>query len=234
MFDTGASPMLGTNAFTDPKAEGKTINATSGEVIYYPDTAADNVYYIIRGQVRVYSMAGDDSSRLVEILGPGNWFGAAALAGQSTHRMRAVVVGSATIVEVRVEKLMAALQDRPEQLVELNRRLALKLVALTEEASRLVFEDCNQRLINTLLRFSNSAAAAQRGDGVVLQITHDQLAQAIGVARETVSLALTQLRQQNVLQTGRNKLVFNPETLRQFSSQQTGGRGQSAARAAVV
>jgi CRP-like cAMP-binding protein len=116
-----------------------------------------------------------------------------------------------------VERLLAALVKNPANLVELNRQLASKLVNAHQEASRLVFEDCNQRLISALLRFSKSAASAPCDDGVVLRITHEQLAQAVGVARETVSLALTQLRQQNLLQTGRNQLVFNPDALRKAS-----------------
>ena len=52
---------------------------------------------------------------------------------------------------------------------------------------------------------------------MVLRITHQQLAQAVGVARETVSLALTQLRQRNLLRTGRNQLFFNPDVLEKFS-----------------
>jgi CRP-like cAMP-binding protein len=117
-----------------------------------------------------------------------------------------------------VEKLLTTLMNQPAQLVEFNRQVAIKLINTAQEASRLVFEDCNQRLISALLRFSRSAASVQRDDGVVLRITHEQLAQAVGVARETVSLALTQLRQQNLLRTGRNQLTFNPETLREFSS----------------
>ena len=64
------------------------------------------------------------------------------------------------------------------------------------------------------MRFSESAAATQHDGGVVLRITHQQLAQAVGVARETVSVALTQLRQRNLLRTGRNQLIFNPQALR--------------------
>ena len=75
----------------------------------------------------------------------------------------------------------------------------------------MMFEDCNQRLVQTLLRFSRTAAATSLDDGgVVLRITHQQLAQAVGTARETVSLGLTQLRQRNLLRTGRNRLSFNP------------------------
>ena len=84
--------------------------------------------------------------------------------------------------------------------------------------ARFVFDDCERRILKTLVDFSRTAAASplDGGDDVVLRITHHQLAQAIGVARETVSLALTKLRRQNLVQTGRNRLIFNPLALQEF------------------
>ena len=76
--------------------------------------------------------------------------------------------------------------------------------------------DASGRLVKTLVRFSRSAAATPHDDGVVLHITHEQLAQAVGVARETVSLALTEMRLKNLVRTGRNQLTFNPEAIEQF------------------
>ena len=218
MLSQGTTTSL--SVFTDPATGGRTINPANAEVIYHPDTPADHVYYINRGQVRQYTVGPDESSRLIEIMGPGQWFGSAALAGAATHQSRAVAVAGAVLTEVPVEQLWVALSNHPDQFVELTRQLARKLLAAHEEAARLIFEDCNQRLINALLRFSRSAASTPREDGVVLRITHDQLARAVGVARETVSLALTQLRQQNLLRTGRNQLTFNPEVLEQFGRRQ--------------
>lgn len=225
MFDP--KPLTALHAFTDPATNGRTLNVVDGEVIYQPDTVADYVYYIQRGQVRLYTVNADGSTRLIDIMGAGQWFGAAALAGMQSYKMRVVAVSGAVLTQVRTEQLLAAMSHDPAQLVELNRQLALKLMMITDEASRLVFEDCNQRLIGALIRFSDSAASTRREDGVVLRITHEQLAQAVGVARETVSLALTQLRQQNLLQTGRNQLVFNPEVLRQFTANQMNGADDS-------
>jgi CRP/FNR family transcriptional regulator len=205
------------SVFTDPQHGGKTIYAGDGEVIYDAETAAQNVYYVQTGQVRLFTVGRDDLTRMVCIISPGQWFGAAALAGAPTYRMRAQSVSDTILTEITAEQLLAALSNDPTQLAIFTRQLAHRLLCTTEETSRLVFDDCNQRLINVLLRFSNSAASTRHEDGVVLRITHDQLAQAVGVARETVSLALTQLRQQNLLRTGRNQLVFNPETLRQFA-----------------
>jgi CRP/FNR family transcriptional regulator len=203
----------------DPQFGGRTLNAGNSETIYQPEDPAAHFYFIRRGQVRLYTVSADGSTRLVEILGPGNWFGAASLARGTTYRMRAVSVGGSMISEISAEQLFTALSKDPLALVELARQLAGKLMTAHEEASRLVFEDCQQRLVSALLRFSRSAASTPSEDGVVLRITHEQLAQAVGVARETVSLALTQLRQQNLLHTGRNQLMFNPEALRSAAGQ---------------
>jgi CRP-like cAMP-binding protein len=152
----------------------------------------------------------------VEILGPGDWFGVAALAKTEKHGLRAVAVGAAVISEATADQLYTAVGQKPEAAVELSRQLATKVQTARDAAADLIFQDCNDRLIQTLIRFSHSAAATPSDEGVVLRITHHQLAQAVGVARETVSLALTQLRHQNLLRTGRNQLTFNPEALKRF------------------
>ena len=203
--------------FAEPALDPRRLVLGAGQVIFDSDTPAQHVYYIHRGQVRLYQVGSDDA-RLSEILGPGEWFGVGALAQLPAHESRAVAAVPSILSEVQSSRLQAHLAGKPELLMELNRQLAAKLQASRDDAARLVFEDCNQRLIRALVTFSDSAASSPREGGVCLKITHNQLAQAIGVARETVSLALTQLRQQNLLRTGRNQLFFNPDVLRKFRS----------------
>jgi len=217
-----SSPLA--SLFADPALQGRRLNYSPGDVIFDPETPADKVYFIHRGQVRLYHVGAQDA-RLVEILGPDEWFGVGAMARQATHDARAVAVVPTHLTEVSLHRFAAALSSRPEQLLDLTRQLAVKLQEARDDAARLVFDDCNARLIRTLLNFSNSAASTHRQDEVVLRITHNQLAQAVGVARETVSLALTQLRQQNLLRTGRNQLVFNPDALRRLRAPSRGQGG---------
>ena len=206
---------------SQPSLEARQVEATTGTVLFEPSTPARHVYFVNTGQVRVYQPGPENSARLLEILGPGDWFGVAALAGSPTYGNRAVAVSSVVISEVPADKWLALLSRTPSVATEWVGRLAGKLVAAREDAACLVFDDCNQRLIKTLLQFSRSAAATSHPEGVVLRITHQQLAQAVGAARETISLALTQLRQQNLLRTGRNQLFFNPDVLEKFSRRDT-------------
>ena len=160
-------------------------------------------------------------------------FGTPALAGMTSNGRRLVAVVSTVVWTVQADRLLWFLPTQPAASVEFIRHLAGKLQTACDDAADLVFDDCNRRLLKTLVRFSSSAAAETQDDSVVLRITHEQLAQAVGVARETVSLALTQLRQQNLLRTGRNQLVFNPNVLKTFITKSPAAATNGAATPVV-
>ncbi len=206
-----------------PSLGARTLETMAGRVLFEPDAPAADLFFIQSGQVRLYQNGPDGSTRLVEILGPGDWCGVAALANEPTYNMRAVAVTAAVVVQAPVKRWLATLSEHPTLAAQWIGKLAAKLQAARADAACLVFDDCNSRLIRTLLHFSRTAAASPLDDGgIVLRITHQQLAQAVGAARETVSLALTQLRQRNLLRTGRNQLFFNPQTLENFCQRPQG------------
>jgi len=201
----------------NPALGAKRVSVPPGKVLYETTTDARSLFFVTRGQVRTYRIDEQTNGRLLEILGPGDWCGEAALARQPQYGEQAIAVVASIVTEVSADRLLQLLPQHPKAAVEIMKQLAGKLSAARADAAGLVFDDCHSRLLKTLVRFSDSAAAQPHPEGVVLRITHQQLAQAVGVARETVSLALTQLRQQNLLRTGRNQLLFNPENLRTLS-----------------
>ena len=198
----------------DPSLQAHRIQIPAKAVVYQSDDAAVNIHYIHSGQVRTYQLGPNGTRRLVEILGSEQWCGAAALARLGEYGEIAEAVGPTTLSIVPIERLFGLLGQQPQLAIELIRQLAEKLAAFREDAGGLVFEDCHHRLVRTLMHLSESPAASITEDGVVVHITHQQLAQKVGVARETISLALAHLRRQNLLRTGRNQLTFRPEELR--------------------
>jgi CRP-like cAMP-binding protein len=195
------------------------IQVPAKSTVYQPADPARNLYYIHTGQVRTYQDAPNGSRRLVEILGADQWCGAAALARSDRYGEAAEAVVPTTLSIIPAERLFAMLPQEPGLAIELIKQLAGKLTTYREDASGLVFEDCHQRLIRTLVCLSDSPAASPSAEGVVLHITHQQLAQKVGVARETISLALAQLRRRNLLRTGRNQLTFRPQSLRDINDE---------------
>jgi CRP/FNR family transcriptional regulator len=228
-FEASARPVRRwEELLTDSALGAVRLEFAEGGMIYESLAGVRRLYLIHSGQVRTYEGGPNGSSRLLEILGAGDWFGEEALADCDDQITAHAIAESETVLSaIPAERLMDLLASHPAASAELIRQLATRLRCAREETNRFVFDDCSSRLVKTLLRFSGTAAATPQDNGtILLRITHRQLAEAVGAARETVSLALTQLRQQNLLRTGRNRLMFKPEALRTFS-----GNGNGAVKA---
>jgi CRP-like cAMP-binding protein len=204
--------------FAQPGLAAEGIEVSRGSTIYTQGAAAEHVYYIHHGQIRLYQVGPEGEERLVEILGPGQWFGCAALVDGGAYIAQAVAATEAQLSRVVASRLLEQASAHPETAQLLIKHLAGAVQSAREDSARLVFQDCNQRLIGAMIRFSDSAAASMQGDNVVLHLTHEQLAQAVGAARETISLALTDMRRLNLVRTGRNRLIFNRDALRRHGN----------------
>ena len=232
----GEPPVAGgpiAELLSDARLNARRMAVDPPHTIYDTATPAVTIYYLETGQVRIYQVGPEQAERLSDILGAGSWFGTAAIAGHATHGSRAQVVSPSTIWAMQRETLLDWLTTQPEAARNLLRQLARRLKSAQAAAAGLVFDDCNIRLVRTLLDFSKTAAAIPSDQGVVLRITHQELADAVGAARETISLALTQLRRQNLLRTGRNRLTFNPQALSEFSEAQRSERGKPETEKAI-
>lgn len=189
-------------------------------VVYDAEAPAEHVFLIDSGQVRILQQGPDNSTRLAAVLDAGDWFGIDALTGSSQYSNRAIAYTSLTVWRISSAALRHRIAKLPPLECDLVLHLANRLRAAQDQVAQLVFDDCTQRLVKTLIQLSRTSAAApiQSGErGVSLRMTHQQLAEAVGAARETISLALTDLRQRNLLRTGRNMVSFDPETLIEFT-----------------
>jgi len=216
----------------DTSLPSRRFDVPSGVTVYEETTPAQSVYLIRSGQIRItlHNRRRDERSvHMLEILGPGDWFGTPALTGNKLYNQRATAMEKTTVAEVPISRLYDALSQQPSMSISLIRSLAAKLQTAEANAGSLVFEDINQRIVRNLLELGYSPAAIEQENGVQVRITHQQLAQKIGAARETVSLALNQLKKQNVLRTGRNRLTFERDVLADYyESQSAAGNKEPA------
>ena len=212
---------------TYPDLDARRIDVHETRILYHPPDPADTTYFLESGQVRIFQTAPTGMERLAEILGTNSWFGISSLAQKPTYGARAEAVAPTVVWAIPVRNLNEKIATQSQLALGIITQFASRLRSAHEAAARLMFEDTNQRLVRTLIEFSQTSAATPHEEGVLLHITHQQLAQAVGAARETVSLALTQLRHRSLLRTGRNRLMFNPAVLQEFCQRLGGATSNS-------
>jgi CRP/FNR family transcriptional regulator len=190
-----------------------------GQTLFKPTDQAINFFVVETGEVRLFDVATDTTRRLLDILGTGRCFGFASMGKVPVYEKLAISMGNSTARIVPAARLREILVRHPGISMTLIESMARQVHRAWTEGSQFVFENCNLRLVNVLVRYSNSPAARPvSGRKVELRMTHQQLAQAVGVARETVTYLLAELRQQNMVQTRRNRVTYDPHGLRQAYS----------------
>jgi CRP-like cAMP-binding protein len=190
-----------------------------GQVAFSPGDRADKFYIVESGEIHVYAMAKDGGKRLLDIFGPKDCFGFTALGRLPTYGKLTKSVGESVLHVIDADHLRQVLASRSDLTLPLVETMAKQLYLAWAVERDYACADCRERLIHALLRFRDSPVAQQVPGGVELHMTHAQLAEAIGVVRETVSVCLIQLRIENLVQTGRNRIFFNPQDLSKLDPQ---------------
>ncbi len=196
------------------EAGSRMLNFTDGQIVFEPGDPATDFFLIETGEIRLFQSAAKGRKTLHTILGTGELFGLSALSRPAQYGELATSVGESEVRAVPTDRLFAALLSRGDLAVELVEFLARQLNRVWTEGSELFSEDCRARLIRKLIEFAGSPAAQPAPDGVELRITHTELAQAIGAARETVSICLMELRREKLVETRRNRVTYDPQRLR--------------------
>jgi len=205
------------------------LSFSNRQTLFRPTDPANDLYLIESGEIRLFDASIAGRRRLLEILGPSELCGLSALGMLTSHGKLAESIGNSQVRAVPADRLRTALASRGELAVQFVQILALQLHNIWTEGSTFIFEDCRIRLIRKLMWFANSPAATPSAGGVELHITHAQLAQAIGAARETVSICLMNLRKENIVETRRNRVIYDPDRLSQLYPE-----GQNAQELAIA
>ena len=193
------------------KTKGRRKTFRSGEWLFQAGDAADGLYLVEEGEVRIYKM--DAQGREVEVvrLGPGDFFGEAILFVSDEFPAFAQVIRPADVLFLDKGILLRDLESVPGLARDLLTLLARKCVILNRRIEVLNLQSVRQRLIRFLL----SHCRGERSCTIRLDIKKAELAQLLGTISETLSRNLKQLQDAGLIEVdGRSLHIKDCRKLR--------------------
>jgi CRP-like cAMP-binding protein len=165
----------------------------SGAVIYSQGDPCDSVLYIQKGGVklRVTSHAGKEA--IVAMLGPGDFFGEGALAGQPVRMATAVATSASAVLVVEKQQMIRLLH---EQHALSDRFLAYVLARNIRVEADLVdqlFNSSEKRLARTLLLLARYGKR-DTPHRVLPKISQEMLAEMVGTTRSRVNFFMNKFK----------------------------------------
>ncbi len=160
---------------------------------------SDFLYVIIQGRVKIF--VGDEKGRevILNIQGPGEYFGEIALIDESPRSASVMTLEPSRLAFVSRDDFTRYLGAHPDTALKLLRAFAHRIRELTELAKNLALSDVYGRVARTLLKM-----ARERDDGqwvIEQRLTHQDIADMVGASREMVSRIMKDLAKGGYIQT---------------------------------
>jgi CRP-like cAMP-binding protein len=189
-----------------------------GDIIFQKDEPGHSLFIIESGSVRIYMPGTQGADLTLAVMVPGDFFGDLSLLDDRPRSASAVAAGDAVLLSLERSDFSSLLRARPDAALAVLATIARRLRDTDQTASDLAFLDVQGRLARKLLDLGE-ANGTQRDDGVVLPsgITQEDLANMIGVTRESVNRNLSVFRRLGLIaREGRKIIIRDPIGLRTY------------------
>lgn len=197
----------------------------SGYVFYRPGDAGSALFLLKEGAVHLYHLSPDGRKLIMATLQPGACFGETLLLGQ--HRHFAEAVSPTRVYSISRHDIEHLASQRPGVALALFYSVEQRLSQVETQLINTTFKSTLARLATLLLQLAH-AQAREQGQLVVTGLTHEELAEHLGVYRETVSATLRELKDLGAIEPGRRHiLITSPHLLATLANPELGtGRSE--------
>lgn len=170
------------------------------EIVFTMDEAADGLYVIAGGRVKVCLPSVTGREVILATLGPGQFFGEMALLDHSPRSASVVAQLPTVCLHLHHQDFDRLLDERPAIARKLLRELSLRLRRANSQMESLGTLDVIGRLARYLIGLAREHGQ-ELGNGwmAVRRPTHADIANSIGSTRETVTRLLADLEARGVV-----------------------------------
>jgi len=184
----------------DPKAflakvgAGKVIlEPKAGQSLFEQGDAADTVFYIQKGRVKLTVLSEQGKEAVVAILESGQFFGESCLNGHTLRMSTATSLEDCIITSVTKLAMLATIHDQPKFSELFMTYLLARNIRIEEDLVDQLFNSSERRLARLLLLLANFGKEGHP-QPISPNISQETLAEMIGTTRSRVSHFMNKFR----------------------------------------
>jgi CRP/FNR family cyclic AMP-dependent transcriptional regulator len=186
-----------------------------GQILFHEGDPGHALYLIRSGQVKIVRIAPDGQEILLRVAGPGECLGEMALLDDEPRSATLVALGPVEAVLLYREAFLELVEQQPGVALAVMAELTRKVRQMSEQVQDLMRLDVAGRIAKTLLGLAEEhGQVTPEGIRIGFSLSREEMAQMVGVARETVSRELMRWQERGVLTVERSGITLHqPEAL---------------------
>jgi CRP/FNR family cyclic AMP-dependent transcriptional regulator len=188
-------PRFSPKIFLTQVGSGKTtLQCRKNQIVLSQGDAADAVFFIQEGQVKLSVLSQQGKEAVVAVLERDNFFGEGCLvAGQQVCMTTATSMGNSSIVRIDKRAMIDVLHNEPAFSELFLTHLLYRNIRIQEDLVDQLFNSSEKRLARILLLLAHFGKEGQ-SEPMIAKISQETLAEMIGTTRSRVSFFMNKFR----------------------------------------
>jgi CRP/FNR family transcriptional regulator, cyclic AMP receptor protein len=188
-------PVFDPKAFLAKADGGRTIaKYQKDQTVFSQGEAADAVFYIQQGKIKITVVSEQGKEAVVAILGAGDFFGEGCLAGQSLRMATVTAMMECEIMRLEKAAIIRVLHEESAFSEMFMSHLLTRTIRVEADLVDQLFNSSEKRLARALLLLANFGKEG-KPEPVIAKISQETLAEMIGTTRSRVSSFMNKFRQ---------------------------------------
>ena len=171
----------------------KPVDIEFGTILYEPEQPIKYAYFPLTAFISLVVTVGDHPPLEMGLIGNEGMLGVTLALGINISPLRAVVQGSGTAMRMSASHIRRNMRDSPSLLHTFNRYLYVLMAQLAQTIACTRFHEVDARLARWLLLTHDRAHADN------FHLTHQFLADMLGVQRSAVTIAAGALQKRKLI-----------------------------------
>jgi len=187
----------------------RTRSLDEGMFFFIQGDPADALFVLKQGRVKLIQNSADGQQILLRMIGPWSLFAIVALVEGGTYPISAQVVEPSLAFYWPRAILMDLVKQIPSFALTAMRMMSERVQEYQDRIRELATERVERRVARALLRLaSQSGRKVAEGVLIDMPLSRQDLAEMTGTTLYTVSRILSQWEQQEIVVTGREKVII--------------------------
>lgn len=179
-----------------------------GQILFFEGDVSDKFYIINKGKIKIFKYTKEGKEQILYILSEGDFIGYLSLLKKGKFDFNAEALEDVSVCLLTKDDFDKIVKNTPEISLRILENLHDRLVSLENLVQTLSTKDIEARIAGLLKGFAKDFGHEEEGDIVIeMPLSREEMANYIGVTRETMSRKLSAMEEEGAIELVGNKKI---------------------------
>lgn len=186
-------------------------------ILFNDGDPLERLYFIQEGFVKLYRLSDEGKETTIYACGPGDVLGLRSLTSKDKYaKHSAEAMTNIKVITISHQEFFSIVAENPQYLVDLIHLYLNRLIYTETRLEAFITADTTTRVTIFLNYFANRFGRVSNNEIILpITLTHQLIAEFIGSARETVTLALNRLSKEGIIKKQKGIItILDPDKLK--------------------